>query len=840
MTDFLEKLAQQILGRDGYKKSSDLLFSSYIKSLISSEEKMERSEVKKLITSTQALYNSENKYFRDEGAILLAMLLDTCANDYPDIIPIAYSMFANSGNFPNIKLLTKRHPELDYNYSFYSEAQMDFRESLNTVPELGVTLTDFQRSLWEDLSSDKDVITSAPTSAGKTYIILNYLLNKVVNSDGAFAAIIVPTRALISEVAGKVYELATSLGHENEIEICTVPTDKERAFASKTFFVMTQERLHEILLRGDLYFNYLFIDEAHNITDMGRGVLLHITIEKMLDDSLPQVIISMPSSKYQNSFSSIFKGIDFRKEITNNSPVAKIIISVIPKGTNLILSRHNSENSVTIEKGFRGKGVHEIVYRLGKGESNIIYRNRTDYCESMADKIAELIPDSNIEENQDLEEAASYVEEFVHEKFSLASNLRKGVAFHYGPLPSSIRVMIENLVKSGDIKYIACTSTLAEGVNLPAKNLFLENPQQQIAIGKPWERLDDVKISNITGRAGRMLNHFSGNVFLIEPDKWKYEDYFEEDTEEEDKIPTYFKSLNEELTSVLNALKGVYSHEDEDQYRLYTVANKLIKELEGERLEDTLSAPELALSYQEKEALKEGVQYAYDNLKIATFTLDANPTVGYIQQNKLYDFLQQQKNYEDWVLLHPQSADLYDNLMNISNILQQFGVYRPADSYSLGHMCSIARKWVRGDSLKSIISDQISWDLKESKRKGDNPKSVNQSVRNVVKVINNDVRFRLSNALKCYQVLLTNILVSKGVKLSNVKLHSFIEVGASNERMISLINLGLSREAAHEIHEMLSKNVEINTSLDLLRLYNNGRLNDIHTITKKELTELFT
>lgn len=457
MIAFLDKLATQIVGSEGYKEASNALFSSYIKSLIASEEKLERSEVKKLITSAQALYNSGNKDFQNEGAILLSMLLDICASDYPDIVPIAHSMFANSGNFPNIELLAKRHPKLEFKYSFYSQAEMEFRQSLNTVPELDVTLTDFQRSLWKDLSSDKDIITSAPTSAGKTYVILNYLLNRVINSDGSFAAIIVPTRALISEVAGKIYELASDLGYENKIEICTVPTDKEKAFAAKTFFVMTQERLHEILLRGDLYFNYLFIDEAQNITDMSRGVLLHLTIEKMLDDSLPQVIISMPSPKYQNSFSSVFKDIEFTKEITNNSPVAKIMISVAHKGAKLILSRHNSNNETTIPKEYKGTEIYKTVYRLGKGESNIIYRNRTDYCEDMANNIADLILDADVEINEELEEAASYVEEFIHEEFSLASNLRKGVAFHYGPLPSSIRVMIENLVKDGNIKYIACT-----------------------------------------------------------------------------------------------------------------------------------------------------------------------------------------------------------------------------------------------------------------------------------------------------------------------------------------------------------------------------------------------
>lgn len=838
MTEFSDSLATNIINSAGYKKTSGLLFDLYVQRLIDSGEKLERSEVKKLISSAQIFYMSDDKVLRNEGAIILSMMLDICTKDYPDIVPIAHSMFANSGDFPNIHLLNKRHPELNFKYNFYSEAQIEFRQNLNTVKGLNFPLTDFQRSLWDDLTSDKDVITAAPTSAGKTYIILNYLLHKVAKSDGSFAAVVVPTRALISEVAGKIYELAKELNYEEEIEICTIPS-KEGRFGKKTFFVMTQERLHEVLLSGDVYFDYLFIDEAQNIANNSRGVLLHLTIEKLLEDSLPQIIISMPSPSYQDSFSTIFKDIEFKKEITSRSPVAKVIMSVVPKNRELVITRHNSTNVKHIQKEFKGTHLADIVYRLGKGQSNIIYRNRTDYCETIADKIADLVTETK--QNPQLEEAASYVEEFIHKDFSLANNLRKGVAFHYGPLPSSIRVMIENLVKDDDlpIQFIVCTGTLAEGVNLPAKNLFLQNPARTEML-ESNQRLENVTIDNITGRAGRMLQHFSGNIFLIEPETWTFKDYFDDGPDEEEKIPTYFKSLNEEFDSILNALKGIYAHDEKDQYKLYTIANKLIKEFASEKLANTLDAEELTIGREKKELLRENIKLAHSKLKVAAFTLEANPTVGYIQQNKLFTFLSEQEDLKEWTLPHPKSADLYKTLLKVCHTLQEFGVYIPSDNYTLNQICFLTRKWVQGDTLKGMISDQIKWDKGEAEKHDKDPSSVNISVRKVIKVINNDIRFRLSNALRCYQVLLNNILVAKGLELPNVKLHSFIEVGAYEDRMIGLINLGLSREAAKEIHDTLSKNETINSSNDLLKLYNTGKLNNIHAIIKKELIELLT
>lgn len=833
MSTFINNLANKIIESEGYLASSESLFKSYVNDLIGGGDIPDRAEIKKLITSAQVFYKSEDKSLSEEGAALLSMILDICAKEYPDIVPIAHSLFANSGDFPNNQLLKERYPGLNFRYSIFSEARLEFRETLNTVEELSFPLTDFQRSLWEDLKSDQDVITSAPTSAGKTHIILNYLLGKIANSEGAFAAVLVPTRALIAEVSGKIYELANELGYANEIEICTVP--KEGSFGAKTFFVMTQERLHEILLRGDIYFDYLFIDEAHNIADKSRGVLLHLTVEKMLEDSLPQVIISMPSSSYQNSFSTIFKETEFEKEITQRSPVAKIIMSVVPENRDLIISRLNSSDSTRIKKGFNGKKLADIVFKLGADQSNIIYRNRTDQCESLADEIAVKVGEA--ETSPLLAEAANYIEEFIHRDFTLAGNLKKGVAFHYGPLPSSVRVMVENLVKSDEIKFVTCTSTLAEGVNLPAKNLFLYNPIQQIPY-EASERIENVSIKNITGRAGRMLQHFSGNIFLIEPDSWQFTDYFEDSSDEEDKIPTYFKSLNEELDLIIMALRGELAHDEKDQYRLYTIANKLIREYYSDQLGSTLSAEELSLDEDDRQHLSENVEAAYNSLKVATFTLEANPTLGYIQQNKLFAFLNELQSYDGWILPHPKSTDLYEVLLRICEVLNDCGIFIPTEGNSLEHVCVITQKWVWGKSLKEMISEQIERDAQYASSASKKRPSVNGSVRNVIKVIDRDIRFRLTNALRCYQVLLDSILIENGIDASNTKIHAYVEIGASEERMINLINIGLSREAAKDVDDNLPSEEEVQSSNDLRVLLNTGRLEKTHTITRKELSGL--
>ncbi|PMO43283.1 RNA helicase [Vibrio splendidus] len=830
MSTIASKLSQNISSHEGFIKDRGDIFIQYVEQLVGNKPQLERNLIKRISTSIQLFHKSNDEKLRKEATSLLAMLLDIAGNDYPDLIPIAKNIFINSGDFPNVSLLEKRHPNVLMNYGFNTSTKFELKKEMNSVKELSFPLTDFQRMLWRNLELDEDIVTIAPTSAGKTHIILTYLVNKVIHSDGAFSAIIVPTRALISEVSSKVFEIAKEIDLENELEICTVP--KEEEFSAKTIFVMTQERLYELIQRGDLSFDYLFIDEAHNISDDSRGVLLHLTLEKILDDSSPQIIISMPSESYQNAFSAVFHGVEFQKEITRHSPVAKILLSVVMKGRNIEIERFNSSDRVIIPKGYTGTATADLVLRLGKGQSNIIYRNQTDHCENTARAIASLIKDYKT--TPELEEAADYIEQFIHKDFTLAANLRKGVAFHYGPLPSSVRIMVENLVKAGDINFIACTSTLAEGVNLPAKNLFLTNPFRPVMAQKP-ERLEDVKISNITGRAGRMVEHFSGNVFLLNHDKWHYQDYFEEKEEKEEKIPTYYKTLNENLYSVTAALQGTYPHSDSDQYRFYTIANKLIKEFENGSLDTKLSAKELILSEDDKNLLIYHVENARNSLRVAPFILEANPTIGYIQQNSLSQFFDSLENYDEWILPHPRSKDLYNSLVKIAYKLHEVGVYISSDRYPIEHVAVIASKWVSGKSLKEIITEQIVWEKSRP-----TTTNVNQSVRNVIKVINNDITFRLRNALGCYHMLLTNTMQLKGIDKTSVKLHTYLELGACDDRMITLINFGLSREAAKEIQESIPKNIEIKSIYDLAKLIDYDLLSKTHAVTQKEVRFLLS
>lgn len=112
----------------------------------------------------------------------------------------------------------------------------------------------------------------------------------------------------------------------------------------------------------------------------------------------------------------------------------------------------------------------DILNIIGSEAQNIIYCSSTYKAVELAREFAETREPLD---NKDLQTLSRDIKHEVHGDYYLADLITKGVAYHIGYLPSSIRMRIEELFKRNVIKTMFCTSTLVEGVNLPADNLFI-------------------------------------------------------------------------------------------------------------------------------------------------------------------------------------------------------------------------------------------------------------------------------------------------------------------------------------------------------------------------------
>lgn len=93
----------------------------------------------------------------------------------------------------------------------------------------------------------------------------------------------------------------------------------------------------------------------------------------------------------------------------------------------------------------------------------------------------------------------------------LLAAVEKGIAFHHAGLDSEERELVEGAYKCGAVSVLCATSTLAAGVNLPARRVIFRHPY----VGTAANLLDPTKYRQMAGRAGRAGIDTEGEAFLL-------------------------------------------------------------------------------------------------------------------------------------------------------------------------------------------------------------------------------------------------------------------------------------------------------------------------------------
>ncbi|WP_028113008.1 DEAD/DEAH box helicase [Ferrimonas kyonanensis] len=771
---------------------------------------------------------------------IITRLLEVSGGQDKKVITSAEIILSRLGNFPGRSLLRERYGKLTSEISNFLRLECISREVENSVflnNDSSAQLTDFQHNLYSSLNRERAISVSAPTSAGKSFVLSLNIIRKLAKATNQCIVYIVPTRALITEVSNRI---RMSL-REHDLEKVVVRTApfpiSIELLEDGVIYVLTQERLTNYLNTEEEMpaITSLVIDEAHEIQKGKRGIILQNAVDLALKKHpSAEVLFASPLIRNPGYFLNLFNIVDKGKFFTETvSPVSQNILLVSEikgKPTQVNIESLSTNNKLDIgirNLPFRFRGNKTLqkanfAKSLRKtSESVIIFSNGPADSEKVASSLADINDD--FEPSEKLIAFIEFLKREIHPEYSLIHCLNGGVGFHYGKMPSIVRNGIENLFKNGDIQFLCCTSTLLQGVNLPAKHIIIENPKSGT---QPMSRAD---FQNLSGRAGRLLKEFHGNIWCIRPGEWDEKNYegdrLQEITAAIDKVMidggVEIRSLieesliNDKRIDVAEAAFG----------KIYNDINQGEGEiLERYRTEDNSEELDKTIS-----TIKE------INISIPKEILKRNSSVRPDHLQSLYDYLYTKKSLDD---LTPESPFKKGAKAKLDKILDIFATTFNWDANpNYRRLISrTAHDWMWGKPLGELISSRVSY-VKRNDSKAKTP----IIIRDFLDVVEFQVRFKLVQYFSAYIDILRHIYIcQKGIDADLEPYHIYLEFGSCDRTTLNIMATGLSRFTALHLSKPLSNYggiTDIDDAYRKIKELNVNRLNIPH-ICKQEIHDL--
>lgn len=674
-------------------------------------------------------------------------------------------------------------------------------------------LNNFQQKLWNSARRKCWLSASAPTASGKTYLVLKWLIDEMLSEDTKVAVYLAPTRALVSEIESNLKGL---LNESTQIMISSLPLSEHyraaRAGGDRLILIFTQERLHHLTnaLDEELMIDLLVVDEAHKIGDNKRGVILQDAIERSTlgNSKLKAIFISPATLNPEELVTDAPEGIEQLAIESDTPTVLQNLIAATqsPRNSKLWqLAVMQSEGSLLLGAlqlanipDTSMKRLAFIAAAAGQCGGTLVYANGAAESEKVAELIEQLLPKTDCID-PDLRELAELARRGVHPNFRLAPLVERGVAFHFGNMPSLIRLEIERLFRNGKILFLVCTSTLIEGVNLSCRTIVLRGPHK----GK-GHAMEPHDFWNLAGRAGRWGSEFQGNIICVDPN-------------DKNAWPTGVPAraqyrIKRESDAVLELGNGMADY-------LESRATKAVSELkDSDRFEQVgayllktfLRLGSISTASRSKrhgvdsiERLNSALGTIADGLEISAKLAARHPGVSAVgMQHLLEAFRAYQGDVQNLFLADVSSQDSLDRLDTIMRRVNKhlFPAFSPDSRVSFYALIVI--RWLQGQSLAEIIHKNIEWHQKNNKTF-----KYPALIQSTMEVVEQVARFKAPKYLSAYVDVLhlhLNQIDRGDLIVKGLDIGTQLEFGVSSKTLLSLIELGLSRMSAVALYEKIS------------------------------------
>ncbi len=442
--------------------------------------------------------------------------------------------------------------------------------SLPIYSELDISLWDniirkdnFIKELWpaqhllgtEGVYKGKSAVIQMPTSAGKTKSTELIIRSAFLSERADLAIIVAPFRALCNEIKndmisafdGEDIEVNefTDVMQVDDIDDLAGILDEEDD-VKKTILVSTPEKLYFILKQfPELVpkIGLLIYDEGHQFDSGVRGVtyeLLLASLKTLITDNVQTILISAVIGNSQeindwlnddhgivvggSTLTPTYRTVAFTswvdtlgqvkfvdpQNLDDDYFVPRVIDSQrlnlnSRERTPRLFPKKNDSNTIALYLGL--KLVNEGSVAIFSGTKVSVL----SMCKSIVDAYDRGLdmdkPLLSSDANEIARLGALYKRHFGEENQQTKS-VALGILTHHANLPQGIKLSVEYALQQSLAKLVICTSTLAQGVNLPIRYLIITSVYQA---GK---RLKVRDFHNLIGRAGRAGKYTEGSIIF--------------------------------------------------------------------------------------------------------------------------------------------------------------------------------------------------------------------------------------------------------------------------------------------------------------------------------------
>lgn len=405
------------------------------------------------------------------------------------------------------------------NDSVYLSSSDDIRKRMYKSTDGKIYYNSGQLSLLSEFRIDNKIFVSAPTSFGKTKLVLEYISqerNKLNN-----ILFLIPTNSLSEEIYIKLLDF----NHKNRLSFHI--TTNPKILGGKNILILTPEKYLLMLESYNFDFDLYIMDESYKIEEEqnqkeqlnyddplnSRSSKFRKTMEIIAKSKNKTIYLSPFTYNADDSMKRFFDRYNVKMVNRYDKYVNKNLIKISD-------SKDYKEKISDDMKGFlkKSSGIDKASKIVTKLEDTTIIYVR--YPKEAVELLNMIDIKINLEtKSERYKSFLNHIEstyEFENSNWYILDGLKKGIGIYVSPIPRYIKREIINLFNSRELNILIVTSAFAEGVNSSAKNIIITNDVVSSNV-----KMTPLDLLNLSGRAGRFGIHSIGNVIAVNEDVHK-------------------------------------------------------------------------------------------------------------------------------------------------------------------------------------------------------------------------------------------------------------------------------------------------------------------------------